>query len=538
MKNTIRFTAVSICLLQAACVMDPQNGQTFSTPTGTGVYFSAFTPSAGATNNVQVLNSPTLDPSVAANWTTLGTAVSATSGFTDTQGTTVYNWSTTVTPVPSAAYAARWPAGGLGFLRAMTADGYTHTTFDTVTFNDCWAEVTGREGWTWTDITTNCGGLGGSRLAVVSTTPTPLDLGRSATGVRFLSKKGVGNPTETLNYYNTIGAPLTLTAFRTRYMLPSAGDVEPEVTATYYNDGDLGIGREMHCRRFAANASHGAGVACHVSNYGTFGHTADADITAALNQATSRTGAFATVAMVYEPSRASNPVTFMVYDAAGNRSNVAPLDVRQANTSVPRNCLTCHGLGSYVSTSGTTVNVNNARFLPFDLDSFRYSANVPFRRVDQVESLRKLNALVKSTVPSTTAISRLVDQWYPAGVNNVNAPFDGKALPAGWTTTGSNAADYRAMYDGVVKNYCRTCHISSDYAPLTFENRADFVGSGDRILDLTCDWPAARSDTAGMGGAMMPHAEHVARRFWQSGARAFLVTGLNGMGKPRAGCVP
>jgi|GEM_PF-4008117 hypothetical protein len=37
---------------------------------------------------------------------------------------------------------------------------------------------------------------------------------------------------------------------------------------------------------------------------------------------------------------------------------------------------------------------------------------------------------------------------------------------------------------------------------------------------------------------MMPHAEHVAHRFWQGGTRAYLVTGLNGMSTPQAGCVP
>ncbi|MBZ4416841.1 hypothetical protein [Myxococcus sp. RHSTA-1-4] len=524
--------------MSTACILDPQNGQTFNGPvTGTTVSFSAYHTSANATSRVQVLSSPTADPSVSANWITLATATSAASGYNDTTGATVYPWSANVTPVPSAAFAARWPAGGLAFLRALTSDGYTHATFDDVTFDDCFSEVLGRPDWAWTDVTTDCGGLGASRLAVVSTSPTPLELPRVTGGIRFLSKKGVGSDAETNNYYTTINAPLTLAAFRSRYMVPTVGDSEAEVTATYYNDGDLGIGREMHCRRFAANANHGAGMACHVSNYGTFGHTSEADITAALNQATSRTGAFATVAMVYEPSRANNPVTFMVYDAAGNRSTRAGLDTRLANDTVPRNCLTCHGINSYVSVAGSTVTVANARFLPFDLDSFRYSTAAPFRRADQAESLRRLNALVKGTVPATTGISRLVDQWYPAGVNTVNAAFDGKRLPPGWESSGSDATDRRSLYDGVVKNYCRTCHISSESTYYTFENHADFVGNGARILELTCNWPAARLNSA-EGGAMMPHAEHVARRFWQSGARAYLVTGLNGLNTPLAGCVP
>ena len=46
-------------------------------------------------------------------------------------------------------------------------------------------------------------------------------------------------------------------------------DVETRVSALYYNLGDLGIGREMHCTTFDKDAAQGkSGTACWVRNYG------------------------------------------------------------------------------------------------------------------------------------------------------------------------------------------------------------------------------------------------------------------------------
>lgn len=70
-----------------------------------------------------------------------------------------------------------------------------------------------------------------------------------------------------------------------------------------------------------------------------------------------------------------------------------------------------------------------------------------------------------------------------------------------WT---NNKTDL-TMHEGVMKPFCRGCHMTSVNAGLDFNDPAEFSG------DYAC------SNTH-----PMPHAEHVLRRFWSSGARAYL----------------
>src|SRR6185369_3479324 len=53
----------------------------------------------------------------------------------------------------------------------------------------------------------------------------------------------------------------SLPAFEARYGLTEGGTGSGEIIAKYYNRGDLGIGRNMHCR------DTGSEVACFVKNY-------------------------------------------------------------------------------------------------------------------------------------------------------------------------------------------------------------------------------------------------------------------------------
>jgi len=89
----------------------------------------------------------------------------------------------------------------------------------------------------------------------------------------WLSRRGAGSPEESFFYFYTLGFAQcsgkglscdqqftdSLNAFRVRNGF-AAG--QGEVRATYFNNIDLRIGRDMHCRRNAG------GIACYVSNYG------------------------------------------------------------------------------------------------------------------------------------------------------------------------------------------------------------------------------------------------------------------------------
>src|SRR5262249_37124210 len=67
-------------------------------------------------------------------------------------------------------------------------------------------------------------------------------------------------------------------------------------------------------------------------------------------------------------------VRFYIYDGSGNRSDTAALD-REGQKSVPQMCMACHG-GEYV---GPIHQAVGSSFLPFDVNSFKYSAKPGLR---------------------------------------------------------------------------------------------------------------------------------------------------------------
>src|SRR5690349_16091047 len=78
-------------------------------------------------------------------------------------------------------------------------------------------------------------------------------------GGLWLSRDGLVDDTETNLYYSAISAPATFADWLATYGFNGSNDVQ----ARYYNAGDLGFGREMHCRQ-----QPGVYVACYVANHG------------------------------------------------------------------------------------------------------------------------------------------------------------------------------------------------------------------------------------------------------------------------------
>ncbi|HEY8209857.1 MAG TPA: hypothetical protein VIG99_20355, partial [Myxococcaceae bacterium] len=319
--KALRAAAGMGVLLILGCIDGPFNGSTFGgSIVGASIGVAGYHVSQNALVEVQVLSSPTADPTVSANWTTIGTTSSGGTG-TNYNGDTLYYWTTSVVPVPSALYSARWPNGGLVKVRALAHGNGTTVqaayTFDDVTWANC-AMSEYANGTPGQSIGMNCQGLGRQRLSMVSTLNNPADLGTRD----FLAIKGDITSTETNAYYSQWGAPSTLASFKSTFLFPGNG----EVTATYYNDSDLGVGRDMHCwtfNRFFNNIVH-AGTACFVSNFSDTAGTpkfGTNNVDTALANAINHTGQFATVAMVTEGilGGAKGPVDFVVYNAAGNR---------------------------------------------------------------------------------------------------------------------------------------------------------------------------------------------------------------------------
>jgi hypothetical protein len=141
MLKALRAAAGVGVLLVLGCINGPYNGTTHSgSVINVSFPVSGHHVSPNAQVEVQVLSSPTADPIVSGNWTTIGTATSSATG-SDYHGDMLYPWSTSIIPVPNVLYAARWPVGGLVKVRALMHGSGTSVqagyAFDEVSWSDC-----------------------------------------------------------------------------------------------------------------------------------------------------------------------------------------------------------------------------------------------------------------------------------------------------------------------------------------------------------------------------------------------------------------
>lgn len=481
---------------------EPLHGQVIAGPTAsTVVRVHGFHREPARDLSVQVLDVPAdLD-----GWIEIATARTSDDALAGA-AEPMYAWQVDV--APALAAPSRWPQGGVLRLRVIDPeDGAALVALP----HDAPGCVDDHLAGGWSDIATACAAPVNVGLVLVNPPPAA-----ASEGPRFLDLKGTATTDETDAYYAAIGAPATLDDFRAAFGFGGAG----EASAVYYNAGDLGIGREMHCTPFDAAA--GQGLACYVANYGSFGGAVSVALGDAIDGAKSGThaGSFATVAMVYRPpSDAPDAVQFMIYGAAGALVNRAALDTHEDNVSVPSNCLNCHG--GAATYDPATHSVTGARFLPFDPGGFQTSALPAYSLAAQQPSFRALNLAIRGA-GATSGVVELVDGFY-AGTTEANQDF----VPPGW----DGSPDARAVYRHAVAPYCRGCHLSQDEegaaSVLGFREAEAFRIQRDEIGRRMCDGAAPPAER-------MPSAEAAHRRFWASPARAYLVDFL-GLAGP---CAP
>lgn len=306
---------------------------------------------------------------------------------------------------------------------------------------------------------------------------------------------------EAINYYKTIGAldangkPTVYGTFKgfKKIFGFGASPLQPtsgEIVSTYYNNGDLQFGRDMHCRNDTPADINIITVVCYVSNYGAGGATFGASPQPAIANAAANTGRIATVAMQYVyipglPTLPSNkyPVNFYVFGGSlngdfddGGLLTSAKLDGDTGAKAVPGLCLSCHG-GSYDATPGAH-NALSSNFLPFDSPTFFYStSNTSLEEAAQREPVRQLNSLVADLTQQRATITQLITGWYSycGGVGKANCYIDDANHPffpnescvtgadntksCGWPATlgGINA---QSFYQSVPRLRCRTCHVA------------------------------------------------------------------------------
>jgi hypothetical protein len=501
--------SLAFVLAVAACQTAPTNGTTAGgSVIGKTFTFSGFFNQPNVAIVLDVMKDPTQDPANNANWTPFTFTATSTTETIVNRPDPLFAWTVTAAPVPSTTVAARWPQGGLVRVRARHPDATNGDTvlvsFDDVTFSTCLGQQL-NAGADWVTIGSVCQGLGRNNGALVSTTNVPVAAGTAATNGGFLGRKGTIKGGDTALYYTAIGAPTTLASFKTTF-----GFQTGDVRATFFNDTDLGLGRDAHCRLLG-----GGGMACFATMFsGVAGRAAfNQDPNVVLADAVANRNSFVTLAMVSDGTSGDNAVKFMAYDVAGNLTTTVQLDSTANNVSVPTNCIACHGINATFNNT-THVVSGNAKFLPFDVFNFTYSTTAGFTFNDQADRLRQLNALVKATNPSL-GIAQLIDGMYaPNGAGDPTSVANNTFIPAAWQAFNSNL-DGTSLYNGLIKVGCRTCHVSDVNTLFDFNEPNDFTTLA----------PFIRAEVCG-ATHIMPHSERAMRKFWESGGRAYLVTGL------------
>jgi hypothetical protein len=513
-----------------ACVEGPENGDLYSHPThsqGFGVTFEGKYDKPNKTIRIQVQKSP--DNPNDQSWVTIGTTTTSSTPEYWNQAEPYYSWSIGAIPAPNAATAERWPQGGILRFRAVNDNASRLATFDQDRY-ECFLD-NAADGWI------SIGHACQSSFpvaAIVSVSPTPADLASTPKYLTFKTQDcnaAAGecpSTTETQQYYEATNAPENLTAFKQEYGFGLPGT--DEVTATFFNEGDLGVGREMHCKSFQKAGMASPGRVCYVSNYGDgrvkFGADKYDAVARAIagTQSVSHFGAFATVAMAYYPPiEEDNSVRFVVFDEYQNLTDKAQLDSKGYNIGVPQNCIMCHGGGTYDAGKNLIVgaraeeNENGARFLPFDVSALYFSTTAGYTLSAQQEAIRKLNQHVYNASPSQ-ATKELIEGWYAAGsVDTPGTAADPSFVPATFAVT---AAD-KKVYQTVVAPYCRNCHAAQT-GTFSFTRAADFQALAPMIDYRTCTLNPDPGKSH-----MMPNAEVTLKRFWKSPARAYLAGYLN-----------
>jgi cytochrome c5 len=308
----------------------------------------------------------------------------------------------------------------------------------------------------------------------------------------------------------------------------AAGANELEVFAHYANSGDLGFGRDMHCRKNAASDGQ-SDYACYVTNFGQ-PPANNADQQDANDVIDPAKHPDATVAMEF--SRVENPtgqqpefpdndraVKFYVYNTSQPDSaplHNADLDGHGARP-VPQLCMACHG-GTAASAPADPANPTGpkkgafasridimsmaANFLPFDLHYYNFPTAEP--KATQQAQFKSLNVDIVHGVSAATgtggAIVEVIDTALYA--NNSAIQLEDQVI-AGWDPANANSDQHR-FYRDVFARACRTCHITQPFGAPAFNTSAAFEGVISNVQNRVCTQH------------IMPHAQRTNDVFWTS----------------------
>ena len=199
-----------------------------------------------------------------------------------------------------------------------------------------------------------------------------------------------------------------------------------------------------------------------------------------------------------------NRVSFFTYGDNNQLVSAAALDTEGAKPT-PGICMACHGGRLDKTSQAGSVFVVGAAYLPFDVQSFRYSSAAGRGLDDQQEAFRRLNELVVESRPNDTNLNRPIVRFInglyqtgAGGVHGVGNRAGNSVTPAGW-----QGRD--VTYQFVAKQYCYMCHMAlgENLDFTTFNN----FNSLSALID---------ADVCAGAGRPMPHAQVPFEKFWRT----------------------
>jgi hypothetical protein len=255
--------------------------------------------------------------------------------------------------------------------------------------------------------------------------------------------------------------------------------------AVYYNENELGLGRELACSVFTTERHGLRGQACYVTNYGQNFN----DREGALRDAVAGVRVKNTVAILYNPELPpGSQVNFWTYGGAeigddGLAAYSAQLDY-MGPRAVPQICTSCHG-GTY---DPETNLVRHGHFLPANVPELRFAPSAPL--AEQMERFRIISELALAT-PLTSAQIAFIDGTFGGRVAVPGEParrFVPPAFRGGVPSSDGTLHSAEDLYRIVLGPHCNGCHdaLQGEPGARDFSDPRSLVDDS-ALVDDVCD---------------------------------------------------
>ena len=322
----------------------------------------------------------------------------------------------------------------------------------------------------------------------------------------------------------------------------------PDVHVIFRDTKDLGYGRDMYMRSYPNTDCGGQTIAFYVRNFSVqivedFAY-GPINLEAAIEGDTKHL--IGTNAIEFGQGRTTGgaldvcspePMTrFFTFEPEAGQARRVRVDLDgRGEKAMPQPCISCHGgklrpldrNGDFVAVHAEDLAAQigdvKARLQAFEVDSFEFSEDAPYRRVDIEEGLRKLNTAIYCTYPGSAGHAACADHgggvgiqmndgewsgdiardvllgWYGNALETAGAKFDDSYVPDGWKpSAGGPPAGADVLFTKVVGPNCFVCHgkqggqLGTDEdttigKDVDFESWDKFISYADDIERLVFD---------------------------------------------------